>query len=62
MKSVEVLLNSGRCKRFEGERVAGEHKSPTLRFEGVFAVITDTRGRITAIPASEIKEVREYFK
>jgi len=71
MKGIEVAMRAGPSKFFRSEEQRPEYpgypkpkqpQTPTVRFEGVFVVVTDARGMLTAIPAADVREVREFIQ
>lgn len=59
MASITVKMKNGTVREFPHSGRAGGSYTKSLKFEGVFAVITDEWGERVAIPAADITEIVE---
>lgn len=55
MDSIKITMKDGTVKNFEPAYRSGGSYSKKLTYEGVFVVIEDEYGNITAIPATDIQ-------
>jgi len=58
MASIYVKMKDGTTREFKHEGRAGGSYTKSVRYEGAFAVIKDEWDNETAIPVSEITEVK----
>lgn len=56
-KNIKVFMKDGTEKEFKHVGRAGGSYTPSIRYEGVFAIIKDEWDNATVIPASDIKEI-----
>lgn len=56
--NIKILLMNGTVKDFRHVGRSGGSYTKSIRYEGVFAIVTDEWGNSTAIPASEIEEIQ----
>jgi hypothetical protein len=57
-KSIKVYMKDGTEKDFNHEGRVGGSYTKSIKYEGMFAIITDEYGSSTAIPAADIKEIK----
>jgi hypothetical protein len=60
MPSITVKMKDGRVRQFPHEGRAGGSWTKTLRYEPGFVVITDEWGNETALPATDIEEIKTH--
>jgi hypothetical protein len=51
-------MRAGPSKVFKAE---DGRPNPSVRFEGQFVIIIDAYGRVNAFPASDVRDVHEFF-
>lgn len=57
MPDVTIKFKDGTTRRFEERGRAGGSWRQTVRYEGVFVLIVDEWGGVTAFPAQDIAEL-----
>jgi len=57
-KSIKIFMKDGTERDFKHVDRAGGSYTKSIKYEGMFAIITDEWGDATAIPASDIKEIK----
>lgn len=57
-KNIKVTMKDETVRDFKYEGRAGGSYSPSVKYEGVFAIVTDEWGNATALPAADIKEIK----
>lgn len=58
MASIYVKMKDGTKREFKHEGRAGGSYTKTISYKGVFAVIEDEWGNETAIPSTDIEEIK----
>ncbi len=58
MASITIYMKDGSKRDFPHHGRAGGSYTKTIRYEGVFAIVTDEWANETAIPSADIKEVQ----
>jgi hypothetical protein len=58
MASIYITMKDGSKKEFKHTGRAGGSYTKNIRYEGAFAIITDEYAGETAIPASDIAEIK----
>lgn len=56
--NITVQMKDGTSREFKHEGRAGGSYTKTIKYEGAFAIITDEYHNTTAIPASDIAEIK----
>ena len=57
MSDIRVEMKDGTVKDFPDNGAPSGGYSNSLKYRDAFAVITDPHGKITAIPAADIKQI-----
>lgn len=57
MANIKIRMKDGSIKEFREQGRSGGSYYNRIRYEGVFAIVTDEYGNETVIPANDIAEV-----
>jgi hypothetical protein len=57
-KNIKVTMKDGTTHECKYQGRPGGSYSPSIKYEGVFAIVTDEWGTATSLPASDIKEIK----